>query len=86
MSDGAPPEYNFAVLNAGSNLKNPEGNPAGWTEQQVSAVVSQLGSSEVWKRYAQICLDENLDGATMTTIPAEMLVQVRLRVNADFYN
>jgi len=62
----------------------PEGPPVGsplppnfsnWTEEQVAAAVGGLGPSKAWQRYAAVCVEEELDGPTMTIVTVESLVQ-----------
>ena len=45
-----------------------------WSEQQVADAVGALGPSKAWKRYAAVCIEEELDGPTMMAISVDDLV------------
>eukprot|EP00457_Paulinella_chromatophora_P005355 gb/GEZN01005372.1/.p1 GENE.gb/GEZN01005372.1/~~gb/GEZN01005372.1/.p1 ORF type:complete len:538 (-),score=82.61 gb/GEZN01005372.1/:143-1756(-) len=67
------------------NPKGPEGPlPAAsqsfpdfssWTEEEVASAVGGLGASKAWKRYAALCVEEELDGQTMTAITVDILIK-----------
>ena len=48
----------------------------GLDEKQVGSIVSALGPSSVWNKYASICIKEGLDGPTMFHAKIDDLVDI----------
>ena len=67
MSRSPPPPYDF-----GSHQPQ-ESDKENWTEEEVSEVVAKMGKSKVWQKYAAVCLEKNIDGATMIEATLEDL-------------